>query len=70
MLGKHSNERITNANYWKTIAMGSAPIDMGGIAQQFGQGQLLKNGRGDELESDALGVLFYDKSRLQSRRIN
>jgi predicted Zn-dependent protease len=58
VLGKHSNERITNANFWKVLAMGSAAIDMGGIAQQFGQGQLLKNGRGDELESDELGVRF------------
>jgi len=38
--------------------MGSSAIDMGGVAQQFGQGQLLKNGRGDELESDELGVMF------------
>ena len=58
VLGKHSNERITNANFWKTLAMGGSAIDMGGVAQQFGQGQLLKNGRGDELESDALGVQF------------
>ncbi len=58
VLGKHSNERITNANFWKTLAMGGAAIDMGGVAQQFGQGQLLKNGRGDELESDELGIQF------------
>lgn len=58
VLGKHSNERITNANFWKVMAMGSSAIDMGGVAQQIGQGQLLKNGRGDELESDELGVYF------------
>ncbi|WP_299119613.1 M48 family metalloprotease [uncultured Winogradskyella sp.] len=58
VLGKHSNERITNANFWKTLAMGSAAIDMGGVAQQIGNGSLLKNGRGDELESDVLGVQF------------
>ncbi len=58
VLGKHSNERITNANFWKVLAMGGSAIDMGGVAQQFGQGQLLKNGRGDELESDELGVMF------------
>ena len=58
VLGKHSNERITNANFWKTLAMGGSAIDMGGVAQQYGQGQLLKNGRGDELESDELGVQF------------
>jgi predicted Zn-dependent protease len=38
--------------------MGSSAIDMGDVAQQIGQGQLLQNGRGDELESDELGVLF------------
>ena len=58
VLGKHSNERITNANFWKTLAMGSSAIDMGGVAQQIGNGSLLKNGRGDELESDELGVIF------------
>ena len=58
VLGKHSNERITNANFWKVLAMGSSAIDMGAVAQQYGQGQLLKNGRGDELESDELGVKF------------
>lgn len=58
VLGKHSNERITDANFWKVLAMGSSAIDMGGVAQQIGQGQLLKNGRGDELESDELGVYF------------
>ncbi len=58
VLGKHSNERITNANFWTVIAMGGSAIDMGTVAQQYGQGQLLKNGRGDELESDELGVKF------------
>jgi predicted Zn-dependent protease len=62
VLGKHSNERITDANFWKVIAMGSSAIDMGGVAQQIGQGQLLKNGRGDELESDELGVQLMIKS--------
>jgi predicted Zn-dependent protease len=58
VLGKHSNERITNSKFWQTLAMGGAAIDIGGVAQQIGQGQLLKNGRGDELESDELGVQF------------
>ena len=58
VLGKHSNERITNANYWKVIAMGSSAIDLGSVAQQYGHGELLKNGRDDELESDALGIKF------------
>ena len=57
VLGKHSNERITNANYWKWMVMGaSVGADMGGLANSIGQNTLLKNGRGDELESDELGV--------------
>ncbi|MCB0400142.1 MAG: M48 family metalloprotease [Winogradskyella sp.] len=58
VLGKHSNERITDSKKWQTIVMGAGAIDMDGVAQQIGQGQLLKNGRGDELESDELGVKF------------
>ncbi len=59
VLGKHSNERITNANFWKLLTMGaSVGADLGSIAQQYGQGKLLSNGRDDELESDELGVKF------------
>lgn len=58
VLGKHSNERITDSKKWQTIIMGAGAIDMGIVAQQIGQGELLKNGRGDELESDELGVKF------------
>lgn len=58
VLGKHSNERITDSKKWQTIVMGAGAIDMGSVAQQIGQGELLKNGRGDELESDELGVKF------------
>jgi predicted Zn-dependent protease len=62
VLGKHSNERITDSKFWQTLVMGAGAIDMGAVAQQFGQGELLKNGRGDELESDELGVLFMLKA--------
>lgn len=58
VLGKHSNERITDSKKWQTIVMGAGAIDMGSVAQQIGQGELLKNGRGDELESDELGIKF------------
>ncbi|APY07859.1 peptidase M48 Ste24p [Winogradskyella sp. J14-2] len=58
VLGKHSNERITDSKKWQTIVMGAGAIDMGSVAQQIGQGELLKNGRDDELESDELGVKF------------
>ena len=36
--------------------------DMGSILGSIGQNTLLKNGRGDELESDELGVLFMIQS--------
>ena len=57
VLGKHSNERITSANFWKLLTMGaSVGADLGSLANSIGQQTLLKNGRGDELESDELGV--------------
>lgn len=57
ILGKHSNEIITNANFWKLLTMGaSVGADLGELANGIGQKTLLKNGRGDELESDELGV--------------
>ncbi|MGG6230133.1 M48 family metalloprotease [Tenacibaculum sp. SDUM215027] len=57
VLGKHSNERITDANFWKLLTMGaSVGADLGQLANNIGQQTLLKNGRGDELESDELGV--------------
>ena len=57
VLGKHSNERITDANFWKLLTMGaSVGADLGQLANGIGQKTLLKNGRGDELESDELGV--------------
>ena len=36
--------------------------DMGELVQGLGQNTLLKNGRGDELESDDLGVLLMIQS--------
>lgn len=59
VIGRHSAERIANSNFWKTISMGaSVGADAGNIVAGIGQNTLLKNGRGDELESDELGVLF------------
>jgi len=53
VLGKHSNERISEANFWKTITLGaSVGADMGALAQSIGQNTLLANGRDDELESE------------------
>jgi len=59
VLGKHSAERVSKSKMWQTVSMGA---EVGGGAGQavgqIGQGILLKNGRGDELESDDLGVKF------------
>ncbi|WP_411030346.1 M48 family metalloprotease [Spongiimicrobium sp. 3-5] len=63
VIGRHSAERIAESNFWRTISMGaSVGADAGGIVGSIGQNTLLKNGRGDELESDELGVLFMIQS--------
>ncbi|PCE63434.1 M48 family metalloprotease [Sediminicola luteus] len=63
VIGKHSAERIAESNYWQTISMGaSVGADAGNLVSGIGQNVLLKNGRGDELESDDLGVLFMIQS--------
>ncbi len=59
VLGRHSAERIAEHEFWKTISTGaSVGADAGGIVNGIGKNILLGNGRGDELESDKLGVLF------------
>lgn len=59
VLGKHSAERIANSELWQGLSTaGSVGGDMGGLISGIGQTTLLKNGRGDELESDDLGVRF------------
>ncbi len=59
VLGRHSAERIAESDFWQTVSTGaSVGADMGGLVSGIGQKTLLKNGRGDELESDDLGVLF------------
>ena len=63
VIGRHSAERIAESQYWQNIAMGaSVGADAGSIVGAIGQNTLLKNGRGDELESDDLGVLLMIKS--------
>lgn len=70
VIGRHSAERIAETNFWRTISMGaSVGADAGDIVGSIGQSTLLKNGRGDELESDDLGVLFmiqtgYDPNEM------
>ena len=63
VIGRHSAQRIAEGEFWKTISMGaSVGADAGGIVGSIGQNTLLKNGRGDELESDDLGVLLMIRS--------
>src|SRR5690606_2926095 len=70
VLGRHSAERIAESSFWQTLATGaSVGGDMGSLVSGIGQNTLLKNGRGDELESDELGVLFmldsgYDPNEM------
>ncbi|SNQ44233.1 M48 family metalloprotease [Cellulophaga lytica] len=63
VIGRHSAERIADSNFWQTLSTGaSVGADMGGVVNGIGQKTLLTNGRGDELESDKLGVLFMIQS--------
>lgn len=64
VIGRHSAERIAESNTWKTATMGATvgAGDLGNIVGGIGQTTLLKNGRGDELESDELGVLLMIQS--------
>ncbi len=63
VIGRHSAERIAESSFWQTLTMGAAVGgDMGELVQGIGQNTLLKNGRGDELESDDLGVLLMIQS--------
>lgn len=70
VLGRHSAERIANSEFWQTLATGaSVGASAGDIVAGIGQNTLLKNGRGDELESDDLGVRFmieagYDPEQM------
>lgn len=70
VIGRHSAERIAESNFWKTVSMGAqVGADAGNIVGSIGQNTLLKNGRGDELESDDLGVLFMIRSNYQPREM-
>ena len=63
VIGRHSAERIEESTFWQTLSMGaSVGADMGNVVAGIGQNTLLTNGRGDELESDELGVLFMIQS--------
>ncbi len=64
VIGRHSAERIASSEFWRTATMGATvgAGDIGNVVGSIGQNTLLKNGRGDELESDELGVLFMIQS--------
>lgn len=63
VLGRHSSERIAETDFWQTIAQGAnVGANAGDIVAGIGQNTLLTNGRGDELESDDLGVRFMMKA--------
>lgn len=64
VIGRHSAERIAQSEFWRTATMGATvgAGDIGNVVGGIGQTTLLKNGRGDELESDDLGVLFMIQS--------
>ena len=64
VIGRHSAERIASSEFWQTATMGATvgAGDIGNVVGGIGQNTLLKNGRGDELESDDLGVLFMIQS--------
>ena len=63
VIGRHSADRIADSNFWQTVTMrATVGADAGGIVSSIGQNTLLKNGRGDELESDELGVWFMINS--------
>jgi len=59
VLGRHSSERIAESDFWQTISQGAnVGANAGDLVAGIGQNTLLTNGRGDELESDDLGVKF------------
>jgi predicted Zn-dependent protease len=70
VLGRHSAERIANSEFWQTLVQGaSVGADAGDLVAGIGQNVLLGNGRGDELESDDLGVRFMIKAGYNPREM-
>jgi predicted Zn-dependent protease len=67
VLGRHSSERIANTEFWQTVSQGAnVGASAGDLIAGIGQNTLLTNGRGDELESDDLGVLIMMNSGYDS----
>ena len=69
VVGRHSNEQIAKSQLWSGLAQGAGVLLSDGqsnsgaqIAQTVAGLRLMKYGRDDELESDALGVRFLMES--------
>ncbi|MES2593955.1 MAG: M48 family metallopeptidase [Verrucomicrobiota bacterium] len=65
VVGRHSNEQMASSGLWNGVAQGVGVLLSDGqsnagaqIGQTIAQMRLMKFGRDDELESDALGVRF------------
>lgn len=65
VVGRHSNEQMANARLWQGLAQGAGVLLSDGqssaghqIAHMVANMRVMKYGRDDELESDALGVRF------------
>jgi len=65
VVGRHSNEQMAKSSLWSGLAQGAGMLLSDGqsnagaqIAQAVANYRLMKFGRDDELESDALGVRF------------
>lgn len=65
VVGRHSNEQMANSRLWSGLAQGAGVLlsDSQGsaghqMAQMVANMRVMKYGRDDELESDALGVRF------------
>jgi predicted Zn-dependent protease len=69
VVGRHSNEQMANAQKWSGLAQGIGILLSDGqsntgaqIASSIAHFRVMKFGRDDELESDALGVRFLIKA--------
>lgn len=65
VVGRHSNEQMATSGLWSGIAQGVGVLLSDGqsnsgaqVGQMIAQMRIMKFGRDDELESDALGVRF------------
>jgi len=71
VVARHSAQRVANQNLTQgllsAVLMGTGSQGAGQIAQMIGNVVNMKYGRGDELESDQLGIQFMAKSNYDPR---